>query len=604
MSSLPDSDGSAKILIIGETGSGKSTFINYLTNYFKNGDLKKLKVAIKTKFRAATEGYSHNETNTADTTKSQTTACTSYKFSRNGVNYTFLDTPGLGDTRGAAQDNQNIEKIIASVESFDGITCVLIVMNGTIPRLTVNVENVIVRLQGFLPDLIMEHVIVVLTNAYRYAANADLEKLLNLQSTVHPFYMQNSAFSTDPSKWDQQAMKSLQADWELSMTELNNLVDLIDTFEKKSVKAFTDMKTLRNDIKSMMHKARLEVENIQKMQDEIAALQAGMKGYDDDITKNKDFTQKKVAVAQLVDAPYHSTICSECNTVCHDQCGLQETYKKGDQTLSGCACMGANNQCKVCKAHCPYTQHYHAKKTMSKVDQTVDEVLHDIKAKYDAATNNKSMAQQKLTSASAQKQMLENALKQKNDEIKKKCLELKKHCSGFNIVAELNIMIKQLETSKQTIKDLDALRQAETFINSLKTFCNQLEKDTALTNTNQMRKMKIQDDHRHSLADQSTVFGEASARHKLRNPQAQEDDDDNETDMNNDQSPRNQRRRRTSAYDQRSDSVASNHSNYQHSQPPKPHPQQPYHNREHANYSGKKIFVFRNIIIVPFHTSL
>jgi len=40
---------SKSILILGETGGGKSTFINMITNYFKNGSLDNLKVAIPTK---------------------------------------------------------------------------------------------------------------------------------------------------------------------------------------------------------------------------------------------------------------------------------------------------------------------------------------------------------------------------------------------------------------------------------------------------------------------------------------------------------------------------------------------------------------------------
>jgi hypothetical protein len=505
---------SMKILVTGETGGGKSTFINYLTNYFKNGKLQNLRVAIKTRYRPATEGYAHSETNTDDTTQSQTTACIHYQFYRNGRNYTFLDTPGLSDTRGTNQDDLNTAKIIEAVEKFDGITCVIIVMNGTQARLTDNVQNVIIRLQGFLPDVIMEHVIVVLTNAQRHSANADLkEQLKNLKSTVYPFYMQNSAFSTDPSSWDQLALKALQIDWEASMNELKNLIDLVDTFEVKSVAAFTDMKKIRNDIKSMMHNARLEVENIQKTQNEIAVLQAGMKGLDDDQNRNQHYmTTRTVAVSQLVDASFYSTLCSQCNHVCHAHCRLQETFQKGDKRLSGCACMGRNDRCTVCKGQCSYTQHYHARKTIQQTNQTVQEVLYDIKAKYDAATSNKNAAQQKLTTIAGQKQMLANALIQKNAEIKKKCLELKQHCSGFNIVAELNIMIKQLETSKQMIKDFDALRQAETFINNLTALSNQLKADSELSGGQQGKRVTIQDTYRRAPQ---------AAEHHRQQPHAQ-----------------------------------------------------------------------------------
>ncbi len=86
-----DTSNIAKVLVIGETGSGKSTFINYLTNYFRGGSLQNIK----------------------------TDMCNQYIFVDSASpaqrQYLFLDTPGLSDTRGAEQDNINMNKIIDGV---------------------------------------------------------------------------------------------------------------------------------------------------------------------------------------------------------------------------------------------------------------------------------------------------------------------------------------------------------------------------------------------------------------------------------------------------------------------------------------------------------
>lgn len=120
-----DTSNMAKILVIGETGSGKSTFINYITNYFRGGSLQNVKVAIPSKFRPTiTEQFSHCENNLRDTTQSKTDMCNQYIFvdstSPAQRQYLFLDTPGLSDTRGAEQDNINMNKIIDGV-SFNFI---------------------------------------------------------------------------------------------------------------------------------------------------------------------------------------------------------------------------------------------------------------------------------------------------------------------------------------------------------------------------------------------------------------------------------------------------------------------------------------------------
>lgn len=495
----------AKILVIGETGSGKSTFINYLTNYFRNGSLQNIKVAIPNKFhQITTEQFTSSERDLHNNTVSKTDDCNQYMFSTQSKQYVFIDTPGLSDTRGSKQDDQNIMKIVESAENLGGLTAVIIVVNGAVARLTVNLQNVLVRLRGNLPDIVMDNTILVLTNSTRHAANFTIEKL-EMNGNIYPYYMQNSAFSQDPNTWTTVARDALQHDWDQSMLEIKNMVETIDTFKTKSVTAFKEMKDIRNEIKSLLHAARVEVNQIQKMQDEIAAFENGLlQAGNDLVTYNNYTTARVVDKVEIVDAPYHSTLCQNCNHVCHDNCGLDETTIAGAQIFQSCWAI-TNGSCTECKHKCSYTAHYHAKKKVEITQETLQDVLADIKAKYDLAATNQNEYQDKITSVADAKKLLENALQQKSDEIKQLCIKLHGICSGFNLAQELSILIKQLEMEASMLKNIDAKQQADAFIRSLKELCDKIAEDQKNAKSH-LPQMKIINTERPVVGQNRRVF--------------------------------------------------------------------------------------------------
>lgn len=170
-------------------------------------------------------------------------------------------------------------------------------------------------------------------------------------------------------------------------------------------------------------------------------------------------------------------VCRKCDFVCHDKCGLNETTTHGNRIFQRCWAMSPEGQCYMCPSHCLYTDHYHARKTMKIKQQKLQDVLHDIKAKYDLANRNKTDFQSRITTTQEAKKMLERALQQKLEEIKHKCAELRRICSGFNLAQELHALIDQLKAEAVMLRNIEAKQQAEEFIRSLSEFCRQLETD-------------------------------------------------------------------------------------------------------------------------------
>lgn len=177
------------ILLLGETGSGKSTLINYIANYFLDGSLDDLKIAIPMKHHKQNiPGFPiHSEQDIHDKTKSKTEKCTLYNFTYNGKQYGFIDVPGLSDTNGAHKDIEHIENIMTTAESIGSIAAIVLVINGTVARVTSNLKNAIV---------------VVFTNCSVDTVNFELSVLKPWTiPEENIFYMDNNALRVPKKDW-------------------------------------------------------------------------------------------------------------------------------------------------------------------------------------------------------------------------------------------------------------------------------------------------------------------------------------------------------------------------------------------------------------------
>jgi len=134
------------ILILGETGVGKSTWINGIANYLVHSSLEEALVGkpvilIPAKFTITDdEGKMIDvkvgtETGNEDMSvgNSSTQDPVTYQFVVGDKLINLIDTPGIGDTRGQDQDKKNFEKILHHISQFDEIhaICILLKPNNS-----------------------------------------------------------------------------------------------------------------------------------------------------------------------------------------------------------------------------------------------------------------------------------------------------------------------------------------------------------------------------------------------------------------------------------------------------------------------------------------
>ncbi|KAG0317676.1 hypothetical protein BGZ99_006168 [Dissophora globulifera] len=138
-------DDDINILLLGETGVGKSTFINAFANYLKYSSLEEaekneMMALIHSSFDIAGtkivvgEDDKNERLTNGD---SSTQKCRAYEFPyKDGKKIRFIDTPGIGDTRGVKQDRLNFQEILDFISGYDKINGICVLLLPDVARLT------------------------------------------------------------------------------------------------------------------------------------------------------------------------------------------------------------------------------------------------------------------------------------------------------------------------------------------------------------------------------------------------------------------------------------------------------------------------------------
>ncbi|XP_045139116.1 uncharacterized protein LOC123520671 [Portunus trituberculatus] len=402
------------IMMVGETGSGKTTLINGLVNYV-------LGVNWEDKFRFKMI----LEDNNANQAESQTKDVTSYTLHhqhcfQTPYSLTIIDTPGFGDTKGIKRDKEIVEQLRKFFTSpgdrgISHIDAIGFVVQSSQARLSVGQKYVFHSILSLFAKDISDNIFLLVT----FADGQKPEVLSAVKEAEIPykeyFQFNNSAVYTETDK--AQRLGSLF--WEMGCESFQIFLEKLLHVESKSLILTKDVlqerKSIEVYIEGIEKEIRVGLSKLNTLEKEKKMLRE----HEHEINMNKDFTVE-VEEDVFEKKPSNSFLfpgmrnCMKCQRTCCQNCvahtlGLgdlgcysmtnsvaQFALQLGFANILGSRLptnMNMPSMCLVCPSHCPPSEHqvcdYMFYVTRKKVQKTVEA----IRERYEKAKGKKLTTQ-------------------------------------------------------------------------------------------------------------------------------------------------------------------------------------------------------------------
>ncbi|XP_073688719.1 uncharacterized protein [Garra rufa] len=339
------------ILMVGETGIGKTKLINVMINYVL-GVQRKDKVWFEIT----------DDQNDPTSAQSKTSIITVYGFylQESPIHLTIIDTPGYGDVHAENEKviARSLLKLIHSAETIHQLDAVCLVIKASQNRLSDQQIYIFDAVQSLFGKDIAEKIVLVLThsrgaiptNALTAVKEAKIKCAVDDKNQPVYFLFENS--QSDSADELDQTMENL---WNLSF---NGMAEFFESLDKpKSMQMTRDTLVQRKELEEIILKIKSIIQQINTETQES--------------NQNKEQVEYKfnfeheseVPFKEMVDIDPAIASVAMCCTVCQENCHLGCWWVSG---LSWCSVM-KNNYCTVCTNKCHYTKHVKgAKKYLTK----------------------------------------------------------------------------------------------------------------------------------------------------------------------------------------------------------------------------------------------
>ncbi|KAL1272063.1 hypothetical protein QQF64_031079, partial [Cirrhinus molitorella] len=344
------------VLLVGETGAGKTTFINTMVNYL-----------LGVKFEDEI-WYEITDKAAGDQSESQTSEITMYEvFSLDSpITLTIIDTPGYGDTRGLDKDLEVAENLATLFQSSDGVCevdAVCFVIQAAKNRLSDRQHYIISSILSLFGKDIVDNIVFLITHSDGMEPTNVIGAINKAKipcrrdKNGQPVYFLFNNRQADYRRNDRRNLRAQRDAWEDSVEETNTFLQSLDEKNRRSLELTSDVLMERIQFEASICNLQLRIQEMELKKAEKLQIQEAIMLNKEKIEECKNFTitfkktvKMKVTIENASWKNMKATTCTVCEENCHEfGCWWISDPSKCEVMKDGF--------CTVCTGKCHHSKH-------------------------------------------------------------------------------------------------------------------------------------------------------------------------------------------------------------------------------------------------------
>ncbi|XP_041666305.1 uncharacterized protein LOC121524848 [Cheilinus undulatus] len=382
------------ILLVGETGTGKSTLINALVNYAMGvrwEDDIWFKIVEERSNRQSEKQEKDEGQCVSQTSEVIVYQIFGFEDKTLPFSLTIIDTPGYGDTRGAKQDEKVSKSLLDLFRSEGGvheINVVGLVVKASDNRLSDRVRYIYDSVMSLFGKDLEENIVSLVTHSDGMIPKNVLKALevANIKCAKDEkdqpiYFLFNNCLD---EKRTEDTREDLEYIYKKTMKGLRQFGEFLDEKSPRMLEGTVTVLKDRITLEACIKNLKERIEFIEPKQREIQQVQEALRRHEQEKKKNENFYE-------TFDEPYKDKeyfngwrkgdqfegviCCLVCEENCHDPC--ERVSKPGS-----CKVM-KRGRCAVCTNKCPVSAHVKEQWRYVIKTRKVQRTLQDVKKRFD-----------------------------------------------------------------------------------------------------------------------------------------------------------------------------------------------------------------------------